>query len=200
MAINKDEVVSELLQKVWGILIAKFPDKTFLPGYTAKGGGYHLEITYWPLLLPVATFEENLGAPMLMLSMAKNSIESCIGMMVASICEDVGGRPFTIDVSTKDVEAYECADGLGRGDVVIPVRVLLKRVRMWPGNSPRPVQTCAGCEKSIMGQGFWKLRITGQRLTKTTLIVASCMLGPFWLTPPLTAGHTASSRGQAHVD
>ena len=40
----------------------------------------------------------------------------------------------------------------------------------------------------------------GQRLTKTTLIVASCMLGPFWLPPPFAAGHTASSRGQAHVD
>ena len=47
-------------------------------------------------------------------------------MMVASICEDFGGRPFTTDVSTKDVEAYECADGWEGGDVVIPVRVLLQ--------------------------------------------------------------------------
>lgn len=126
MAISKEQVASELLQTVWGILTAKYPDKSFLPGYVAKGAGYHFEITYYPLPLPVATFEENLGAPPLMLSMAKNSIESCIRMMVASICEDAGGRPFTIDVSTKDVEAYECADGLGGGDVVIPVRVLLE--------------------------------------------------------------------------
>ena len=122
MAVNKDEVVSELLQKVWGILTAKFPDMTFVPGCTAKGGGYHLEIAYWPLPRP----EEKLGAPTLMLSMAKNSTESCIGMMVASIRENADGRPFTVDVSTKDVEAYECADGLGGGEVVIPVRVLLE--------------------------------------------------------------------------
>lgn len=44
---------------------------------------------------------------------------------MASIGEDVGGRLSTIDSSTKHVETYECADGLGGGDVVIPVRVLL---------------------------------------------------------------------------
>ncbi len=49
MAINKDEVVSELLQEVWGILTAKFPGKSFLPGYTAKGGNYYLFVTYFPL-------------------------------------------------------------------------------------------------------------------------------------------------------
>lgn len=73
--------------------------------------------------LPFATFEENLGTSVL--SMAKNSIESCIETVVASIGEDVGGRLSTIDSSTKHVETYECADGLGGGDVVIPVRVLL---------------------------------------------------------------------------
>ena len=176
MAINKDEVVSELLQKVWGILTAKFPDK-------------HLEITYWPLLLPVATFEENLGAPTLMLSMAKNSIESCIGMMVASICEDVGGRPFTIDVSTKAWEEGMSSFQFGfssKSENVarqqLATRADLRRL----------------CKKHT-GTGVLEIENTGQRLTKTTLIVASCMLGPFWLTPPLTAGHTASSRGQAHV-
>ena len=123
MAINKDEVVSKLLQEVWGILAAEFPGKSFLPGHTAEGGNYYLFVTYFPLPLRCAIFDEDLGASML--SMAKNSIESCIEAMVASIGESVGGRLSTIEISTKDVETHECADGLGGGDVIIPVRVLL---------------------------------------------------------------------------
>ena len=75
-------MVSELLQTVSDILIAKFPGKTFLPGYTAKGGSYHLEIIL-SFAIPFSLFEKSPEV-----SMVKHSVESCIEMMVASIDEE----------------------------------------------------------------------------------------------------------------
>ena len=49
MTSNKEAMVAETLDKVWDMLLLKFPDKTFLPGYTTKAGRHALEITYCPL-------------------------------------------------------------------------------------------------------------------------------------------------------
>ena len=134
MAINKDVRLYRSNTESLGILVAKFPGKTLVPGYTAKGGGYYLKVTYCPVPLPFATFEENLGTSVL--SMAKNPIESCIETVVASIGEDVGGRLSTIDSSTKHVENVRMRRWLGR-----------RRCRHSSSGAPRRVNVTSSMAK-----------------------------------------------------
>ena len=192
MAINKDEVVSELLQKALGQFDCQVPrPRPLLPGYTAKGRGYHLEITYWPLLLPWGKSGGTDGNVI-------NGKE-----LHRKLHRDDGGfhlwglwRPsFYHWRFDKGCWSVRVRRWLGRRGCRHSSSGSPPRVRMWPGNTPRPVQTCAGLwKKASWDRGFGNWEYGAETIQN------SCMLGPFWLTPPLTAGHTASSRGQAHVD
>jgi len=115
MTSNKEPMVAETLDKVWDMLLLKFPDKTFLAGYTTKAGRDALEITYCPLPF---------GFPHGMLAMSKKSIESCLEQLVKCIHEDIH-EPFSMIIRSEHIQAYECSDGLGGREIIIPFQVLL---------------------------------------------------------------------------
>ena len=114
MTSNKEAMVAETLDKVWDMLLLKFPDKTFLPGYTTKARRYALEITYCPLPF---------GFPHGMLAMSKH--RKLLGTTGEAHSRRHSRAFQHVIIRSEHIQTYECSDGLGGREIIIPFQVLL---------------------------------------------------------------------------